>query len=71
MKKLIRIYQIYQSHKKDPDAVYTSKAFKFSNLPKPTNSSRLLLLHILKKMKIMKVLHNKILIKNFLIFDNY
>ena len=26
-------------HEKDPDAIYTSRAFTFSNLPKPVNSS--------------------------------
>ena len=30
---------ISTSYKKDPDAIYTSRAFTFSNLPKPTNSS--------------------------------
>ncbi|RIA81654.1 hypothetical protein C1645_836657 [Glomus cerebriforme] len=27
------------SYEKDPDAIYTSRAFTFSNLPKPINSS--------------------------------
>jgi len=26
-------------HEKDPDAIYTSRAFTFSNLSKPVNSS--------------------------------
>ena len=40
LKKLIKKFQIFQtSYKKDPDAVYTSRAFTFSNLPKPINSS--------------------------------
>src|SRR5437763_12514065 len=33
------IPNISTSYEKDPDAVYTSRAFTFSNLPKPTNSS--------------------------------
>jgi len=33
------IPNISTSYKKDPDAIYTSRAFTFSNLPKPTNSS--------------------------------
>ncbi|GBC34263.2 kinase-like domain-containing protein [Rhizophagus irregularis DAOM 181602=DAOM 197198] len=33
------IPDISTSHKKDPDAVYTSRTFKFSNLPKPVNLS--------------------------------
>ena len=33
------IPNISTSHEKDPDAVYTSRAFTFSNLPKPVNSS--------------------------------
>ena len=28
-------------YKKDPDAIYTSRAFTFSNLPKPVNSSNI------------------------------
>ena len=33
------IPNISTSYKKNPDAVYTSRAFTFSNLPKPVNSS--------------------------------
>ncbi len=33
------IPSVSTSYKKDPDAIYTSRAFKFSNLSKPTNSS--------------------------------
>ena len=33
------IPNISTSYKKDPDAIYTSRAFKFNNLPKPVNSS--------------------------------
>src|SRR6266498_1171037 len=33
------ISNILMSYKKNPDAIYTSRAFKFINLPKPTNSS--------------------------------
>ena len=33
------IPNISTSYQKDPDAVYTSRAFTFSNLPKPVNSS--------------------------------
>ena len=33
------IPNISTSYKKDPDAVYTNRAFTFSNLPKPVNSS--------------------------------
>src|SRR5688572_17404936 len=33
------IPNISTSYKKDPDAVHTSRAFTFSNLPKPVNSS--------------------------------
>ncbi len=33
------IPNILTSYKKDPDVIYTSRAFTFSNLPKPTNSS--------------------------------
>ncbi|CAB5321321.1 unnamed protein product [Rhizophagus irregularis] len=33
------IPNISTSHEKDPDAIYTSRIFTFSNLPKPVNSS--------------------------------
>jgi hypothetical protein len=33
------IPNISTSYEKDPDAVYTSRVFTFSNLPKPVNSS--------------------------------
>ncbi len=33
------IPNISTSYQKDPDAVYTSRAFTFSNLPNPVNSS--------------------------------
>src|ERR1044071_9489385 len=33
------IPKISTSYKKNPDSVYTSRAFTFSNLPKPVNSS--------------------------------
>ena len=33
------ISNISTSYKKNPDAMYTSTAFTFSNLPKPANSS--------------------------------
>src|ERR1051325_4368348 len=33
------ILNISTSYEKDPDAVYTSRVFTFSNLPKPVNSS--------------------------------
>ena len=33
------IPNISTSYDKDPDAIYTSRVFTFSNLPKPTNSS--------------------------------
>src|SRR6266540_6508938 len=70
LKKLIKRYQIYQPHTKRILMLYIP--VEHLHLVICQNLLiRLLLLHILKKMKIIKVLHNKILIKNFLIFDNY
>jgi len=51
------------SYKKDPGAVYTSRAFTFSNLPKPINSS-LITSYLEKDDNEGKILINKILIFN-------
>ncbi|CAB4493949.1 unnamed protein product [Rhizophagus irregularis] len=37
--KLMEIPNISTSYEKNPDAIYTSRIFIFSNLPKPVNSS--------------------------------
>ena len=67
----IEILNISTSYDKNPDAIYTSRVFTFSNLPKPINSS-IISLYINEEgneSNVFKILDNWIITNLYILID--